>query len=84
MMASSEEVNRLSAVSYNEQNQKAKEKNIPVYGICGICTLTENQTIKLGLKKIIQLKTPEMEIDYAIENAKDLLIKNTIKLIKSL
>ena len=30
MMASSEEVNRLSAVSYNEQNQKAKEKNILV------------------------------------------------------
>lgn len=30
MMASSEEVNRLSAVSYSEQNQKAKEKNILV------------------------------------------------------
>ena len=30
MMASSEEVNRLSAASYNEQNQKAKEKNILV------------------------------------------------------
>ncbi|WP_293601483.1 M48 family metallopeptidase [Polynucleobacter sp. 39-46-10] len=30
MMASSEDVNRLSAVSYNEQNQKAKEKNILV------------------------------------------------------
>ena len=30
MMASSEEVNRLSAISYNEQNQKAKEKNILV------------------------------------------------------
>lgn len=28
MMASSEDVNRLSATSYNEQNQKAKEKNI--------------------------------------------------------
>jgi predicted Zn-dependent protease len=28
MMTSSEEVNRLSAVSYNEQNQKAKEKNV--------------------------------------------------------
>jgi len=30
MMASSEEVNRLSTASYNEQNQKAKEKNILV------------------------------------------------------
>ena len=30
MMASSEDVNRLSAVSYSEQNQKAKEKNILV------------------------------------------------------
>lgn len=30
MMASSEEVNRLSAASYSEQNQKAKEKNILV------------------------------------------------------
>ena len=30
MMASSEEVNRMSAASYNEQNQKAKEKNILV------------------------------------------------------
>lgn len=30
MMASSEDVNRLSAASYNEQNQKAKEKNILV------------------------------------------------------
>ena len=30
MMASSEDVNRLSATSYNEQNQKAKEKNILV------------------------------------------------------
>ena len=30
MMASSEDVNRLSASSYNEQNQKAKEKNILV------------------------------------------------------
>lgn len=30
MMASSEEVNRISAASYNEQNQKAKEKNILV------------------------------------------------------
>ncbi|MEY4496029.1 MAG: hypothetical protein RL744_1093 [Pseudomonadota bacterium] len=30
MMASSDEVNRLSAVSYSEQNQKAKEKNILV------------------------------------------------------
>ena len=30
MMASSEEVNRVSAASYNEQNQKAKEKNILV------------------------------------------------------
>jgi predicted Zn-dependent protease len=30
MMASSAEVDRLSAVSYNEQNQKAKEKNILV------------------------------------------------------
>ena len=30
MMISSSEVNRLSAVSYNEQNQKAKEKNILV------------------------------------------------------
>ena len=30
MMASSEDVNRLSAVSYTEQNQKAKEKNILV------------------------------------------------------
>ncbi len=28
MMTSSEEVNRLSAVSYNEQNQKAKDKNV--------------------------------------------------------
>ena len=30
MMASSEDVNRLSAASYSEQNQKAKEKNILV------------------------------------------------------
>lgn len=30
MMASADEVNRLSATSYNEQNQKAKEKNILV------------------------------------------------------
>ena len=30
MMASSEDVNRLSAASYTEQNQKAKEKNILV------------------------------------------------------
>ena len=30
MMASSEEVNRISASSYNEQNQKAKDKNILV------------------------------------------------------
>jgi predicted Zn-dependent protease len=30
MMASSAEVDRLSAVSYNEQNQKAKEKNLLV------------------------------------------------------
>jgi Zn-dependent protease with chaperone function len=30
MMISSSEVNRLSALSYNEQNQKAKEKNILV------------------------------------------------------
>ena len=30
MMASSEEVNRVSATSYSEQNQKAKEKNILV------------------------------------------------------
>jgi predicted Zn-dependent protease len=30
MMASSEDVNRMSAASYNEQNQKAKEKNILV------------------------------------------------------
>jgi len=30
MMASSEEVNRISAASYNEQNQKAKDKNILV------------------------------------------------------
>lgn len=30
MMTSSEEVNRISAASYNEQNQKAKEKNILV------------------------------------------------------
>jgi Zn-dependent protease with chaperone function len=30
MMISSSEVNRLSAVSYNEQNQKAKEKNVLV------------------------------------------------------
>lgn len=30
MMASSDDVNRLSAVSYSEQNQKAKEKNILV------------------------------------------------------
>jgi predicted Zn-dependent protease len=30
MMISSNEVNRLSAVSYNEQNQKAKEKNVLV------------------------------------------------------
>lgn len=30
MMASSEEVNRLSAANYSEQNQKAKEKNILV------------------------------------------------------
>jgi predicted Zn-dependent protease len=30
MMASSAEVNRISAISYNEQNQKAKEKNILV------------------------------------------------------
>ena len=30
MMASSEEVNRISAVSFNEQNQKAKNKNILV------------------------------------------------------
>ncbi|WP_293599454.1 M48 family metallopeptidase [Polynucleobacter sp. 35-46-11] len=30
MMASTEDVNRLSAVSYSEQNQKAKEKNILV------------------------------------------------------
>jgi glycerate 2-kinase len=64
--------------------KKAKEKNIPVYGICGICTLTENQTIKLGIKKVIQIKTPEMEINYAIENAKDLLIKNTINLLENI
>ena len=30
MMASSSEVDRLSAISYNEQNQKAKEKNLLV------------------------------------------------------
>jgi predicted Zn-dependent protease len=30
MMVSSDEVNRLSAVSYNQQNQKAKEKNVLV------------------------------------------------------
>lgn len=30
MMASSEQVNRLSEVTYNEQNQKAKEKNVLV------------------------------------------------------
>jgi Zn-dependent protease with chaperone function len=30
MVASSEEVNRISAASYNEQNQKAKDKNILV------------------------------------------------------
>lgn len=30
MMTSSEEVNRISAASYNEQNQKAKDKNILV------------------------------------------------------
>ena len=30
MVASSEEVNRISAASFNEQNQKAKEKTIPI------------------------------------------------------
>lgn len=54
--------------------KKAKEKNIPVYGICGISELTESQAIELGLSKIIALKSPEISIELAIKNAKQLLM----------
>jgi predicted Zn-dependent protease len=51
MMISSSEVNRLSAVSYNEQNQKAKEKNILV---------TSGQTYE-RLKTIANRLIPQAE-----------------------
>jgi predicted Zn-dependent protease len=52
MMISSSEVNRLSAVSYNEQNQKAKEKNALV---------TSGQTYE-RLKTIANRLIPQAEI----------------------
>lgn len=47
MMASSEEVNRASAISYNDQNQKAKDKNILV------TSGTNYERLKLVANRII-------------------------------
>jgi glycerate 2-kinase len=61
--------------------KKAREKNIPVYGICGISEFTENQTIELGLTKLIALKSLEISIDYAIKNAKELIIERVMQMV---
>ena len=55
--------------------KKAKEKKIPVYGICGISELTDRQVNELGLKKLASLKSDNISTEYAIQNAKELIIE---------
>ncbi|MES2797672.1 MAG: glycerate kinase [Bacteroidota bacterium] len=62
-------------------SKKAKENNIPVYGICGISELTENQVSELGLSKLSTLKSPEISVDYAIKNAKELIVERIKQLL---
>lgn len=63
--------------------KKAKEKNIEVYGICGVNELADNQLLALGLSKIISLKTSSISNEFAIKNAKELLSKKAIELTEN-
>lgn len=59
----------------------ANEFKIPVVAICGKCELDETQANKLGLKKIIALVNEKISNDFAIKNAKTLIIQNARLLI---
>lgn len=47
----------------------AKKYNIPVIGICGICTLTPKEEEELGLKKVYQIIKKAKNYEDAIKNA---------------
>jgi glycerate 2-kinase len=60
--------------------KKAKLKNIPVIGICGVADLNNEEKLDLGLSKIIELKSANNTIEQAMAKASDLLYEATLGL----
>lgn len=61
--------------------KRANVKNIPVYGICGISELSDSQINELGLKKLTSLKSDNISTEYAIQNARELIIERVKQIL---
>ncbi len=48
--------------------KRAKVYNVPVFAICGQCTLEDDKIRELGLQKVVPLATTEEEIRYSFEH----------------
>ena len=64
--------------------QMAQENNVSGIGICGVNELSVEEMKRLGLTDIISIKTPELSLDYCIENASQLIIDRIKKMISCL
>jgi glycerate 2-kinase len=64
--------------------KKALALDIPVFAICGVNELAENQVLTLGVQKIYSLKNEQTTSEFAMKNAKELLKKESITLMQSI
>jgi len=60
----------------------AKKQHIPVFAICGILGKDYQKVYKEGIKKIYPLCENEKDIEYAINNASELIAEKAYSIIK--